>query len=225
MRIKPRHAAALALVGWYLIFVPTTTNAQASPTSTPSEQAEHVWKGRPRAKAAIAANAWVLKVRHVKYMRPTLVRPPDSPTPFWAIGIFVDKSENVREVEGKVPTQLDGVGDFVDVSPVVVWCLSVSLGKDVAKKCSRCLEGKEVAKDCSGCAVTLELEAHSCEKEFKTKARCESGAAKYVRDWYVDADKNGDVVAEAPTAHCWEAINPTNSHWDPITEKAVPDNQ
>jgi hypothetical protein len=46
-----------------------------------------------------------------------------------------------------------------------------------------------------------------------------------VRYWYVDADKNGDVVAEAPTAHCWEAINPTNSHWDPITEKAVPDNQ
>jgi len=231
-QMKLRHVVAIAFVGWCLMVVPTRTNAQASPTSTPSREAAHAWRGRPRAKAAIAANAWVLKVRHVKYMTPTLIKPPGSPTPLWAIGIFVDKSENVREVEGKVPPQLDGVSDFVDVSPVVVWCLSVSLGKDVDKKCSKCLEGKEVAKDgkeiaedCSDCAITLELEAHSCEKEFKTKARCESGAVKYVKDWYVDADKNGDMVVFAPKAHCWEAINPTNSHWDPVTEKAVPDNQ
>jgi hypothetical protein len=45
-----------------------------------------------------------------------------------------------------------------------------------------------------------------------------------VKDWYVDADKNGDVVIVAPTTECWEVINPIKSHWDPITEKAVPDN-
>jgi hypothetical protein len=200
-----RHAAALALVGWNLMVVPTTTNAQASPTSTPSQHP---------AEAAIAANAWVLKVPHVKYVTPVLMRAPGpvSPAPFWGIGVFVDKSENVREVEGKVPPQLDGVGDFVRAAPVVVWCLSVG-------------EGKNVAKDCSDCAVTLELEGHSCEKEFKTKAQCESGAAKYVRDWYVDADKNGDVVVLDPTAECWENTDPTPSHRDPTTEKVVPDNQ
>ena len=200
-----RHADTLALVGWYLMVVPTTTNAQASPTSTPSQHP---------AKAAIAANAWVLKVPHVKYVTPVLMRAPGpvSPAPFWGIGVFVDKSENVREVAGKVPPQLDGVPDFVGAAPVVVWCLSVGLGK-------------EVAKNCSECAVTLELEAHSCEKKFKTKAQCVLGAAKYVQDWYADADKNGDVVVLAPTAECIENVDPTPSHWDPITEKAVPDNQ
>ena len=186
--MNPRQTAALVLVGWYLMVVPTTTNAQASHASTPSQHP---------AKAAIAANAWVLKVPHVKYVTPVLMRAPGpvSPPPFWGIGVFVDKSENVREVAGKVPPQLDGVSDFVRAAPVVVWCLSVGLGKDVAK-------------DCSECAVTLELEGHSCEKEFKTKAQCELGATKYVRDWYVDADKNGEVVVLAPTAHCWE--NTTN---------------
>jgi len=87
--MKPRHAAALALVGWYLTVVPTTTNAQASPTSTPSRKAAHVWptvsqaqaeadytqlwKAQYRAKAAIAANAWVLKVPHVKYVKPDFI--------------------------------------------------------------------------------------------------------------------------------------------------------
>ena len=186
--------------------VPTTTNAQASPTPTPAQH---------RAEAAIAANAWVLKVPHVKYMTPEFVidKSAVSPTPFWVIGVFVDKSENVREVGGKVPPQLDGVRVLVRPAPVTVWCLSVRLGEKVAKDCSK------------WCASTLELVAHSCEKEFKTKAQCELGAAKYVQDWNADADKNGDVVAEAPTTHCWEGINPTNSHWDPITEKTVPNNQ
>lgn len=126
------------------------------------------------------------------------------------IGVFVDKPENVREVGGKIPSQLDGVRVLVREIPV--WCLSVRLGKDIDK-------------DCANCAVTLELEAHSCEKEFETKAQCELGAAKYVQDWYVDADKNGEVVVLAPTAECWELMDPTPSHWDPTTEKAVPDNQ
>jgi hypothetical protein len=269
--MKPRHAAALALVGASsiaIVFVfaedtrgvkapqpiPTSSSraswcpeVPASPapphfepkygtwaeankrclnvTDNDSDQdeciglcfaARDLWNMQKagRAEAAIAANAWVRKVPHVKYVVPDFMRgeKPVSPTAFWGIGVFVDKSENVREVAGKVPPQLDGVRDFVRAIPVVIWCLSVS-------------EGKNVAKDCSECAVTLEYEAHSCEKEFKTKAQCELGAAKYVQDWYVDADKNGDVVVLAPTADCWENTDPTPSHWDPTTEKAVPDNR
>ena len=185
--MKTCHAAALALVGWYLMVVPTATNAQALLPSTPS-----TWH---RAEATIAANAWVLNVPHVKYMTPNLVIDENavSPTPFWAIGIYVDESRNVRQVAGGVPSQLDGVRFFVRAIPFVVWCLGVTLGTDCPKNRPKC-------------AVTLELEAHSCEKEFKTQAQCESGAAKYVRDWYADADKNGDVVVLAPTTECVENI-------------------
>src|SRR5580693_5482809 len=89
-QMKAGHAAALALVGWCLMVVPTTTNAQASPTSTPSKPAAHVWptvsqaqvavdpeavvpearEEHHRAEAAIAANQWVLKVPHVTGMSP-----------------------------------------------------------------------------------------------------------------------------------------------------------
>ena len=175
-----------------------------------------------RAEAAIAANAWVRKVPHVKYVVPDFMRGenPVSSPPFWGIGVFVDKSEKVREVAGKVPPQLDGVRVVVIPAPVVVWCLSVLEGNNVSRECSECLSarsGKEVAKDCSkGCASTLEEEAHSCEKEFKTKAQCELGAAKYVQDWYVDADKNGDVVGIEPTTHCWELTNPHTSALEPL---------
>ena len=128
------------------------------------------------------------------------------------IGVFVDKSENVREVYGKVPPRLDGVLVLVREIPVLVWCLSVA-------------EGSDCSKDSPNC-VTLEGEAHSCEKEFKTQAQCELGAAKYVHDSYVDADKNGDVVVIAPKVYCWENTDPTSSQWDPTwdptTEKAVP---
>ena len=243
--MKLRHAAALALAGWYLIVVPTTTNAQESPISTPSRKAAHAWptvshaqagavdpdavvpearEAYRRSEAAIAANQWVLKVPHVTGMNPIFILKSAAPKRVveGGIRVWVYQPNNVREVERKVPSQLDGVPVVVEV---VVWCLSVSEGKDVAKHCSKCLKGKEIAEDCSDCATTLELVAHSCEKEFKTKAQCESGAAKYVKDWYVDADKNGDMVVLAPTAHCWKNINPINSHWDPITEKAVPDNQ
>jgi hypothetical protein len=232
-QMKPRHAAALALVGWYLMVVPTTTNAQASPTSTPSRKAAQIWptvsqaqagavdpdavvpearEAYRRSEAAIAANQWVLKVPHVTGMNPTFFLDKSAAPKRvikGGIRVWVYQPNNVREVERKLPSQLDGVRVVVEV---VVWCLSVS-------------EGTDCPKDSPSCVIAGKGEAHSCEKEFKTTAQCESGAAKYVKDWYVDADKNGDVVIVAPTAHCWEVINPMKSHWDPITEKAVPDNQ
>ncbi|MGC2492993.1 hypothetical protein [Candidatus Binatus sp.] len=205
-----RHAAALALVGWYLMVVPTTTNAQASPTPTPPRKAADVWptvsqaqaegdypqlwKAEHRAEAAIAANAWVVTVPHVKYMAPDFIIDENARQKGVGeagIGVFVDKSENVREVAGKVPPQLNGVRVLVRAIPVAVLCLSVRLGKDVAK-------------DCSDCAVTTENEAYSCLTKFKTEAQCELDAAKYMQDWYTDADKKGDVVVLAPRAECVE---------------------
>jgi hypothetical protein len=218
--MKLRHAAALALVGWSLVVVPTTTSAQASTPSTPSSKATHFWptvsqaqaeavdpeavdpearEAHHRAEAAIAANQWVLKVPHVTGMNPIFFLKSAAPKRVveGGIRVWVDQPNNVREVERKVPSQFDGVRVAIEV---VVWCMSVGLGKEVPKDC---LDGRAPASEC---ATTLELEAHSCEKEFETKAQCESGAAKYVQGWYVDADKNGDVVTMAPTADCygWE---------------------
>ena len=213
--MKGRHAAALALVGWYLMVVPATTHAQASPISRPVDPDAVVPAAREahrRSEAAIAANQWVLKVPHVTGMNPLFF--PDKARLAWiranpsyvrnntppkggvkgGIRVWVDQPNNVREVERKVPSQLDGLPVVVEV---VGWCLSVSLGEDVPKGCR---DGRRPASEC---ATTLELEAHTCEKEFETKAQCESGAAKYVQDWYIGADKNGEVVTLAPTAECW----------------------
>src|SRR5271156_5507454 len=202
-RMKPRHAAALALVGWYLMVVPATTHAQASPISRPVDPDAVVPAAREahrRSEAAIAANQWVLKVPHVTGMNPLfLLDKSAAPKRVVKVGIrvWVDQPNNVREVERKVPSQLDGLPVVVEV---VGWCLSVRLGKEVPKGCR---DGRRPASEC---ATTLELEAHTCEKEFETKAQCESGADKYVQDWYVDAEKNGDVVVMAPTGECYGLV-------------------
>lgn len=80
---------------------------------------------------------------------------------------------------------------------LVVWCLGVRLGKEIPKKCPNC-------------GFTLEIEAHSCEEKFETKAKCELGADKYVQDYYVKADKRDDLVVFPPTAECHEIEHPPN---------------
>lgn len=225
--MKIRHATSLALVVWYLMVVPITTHAQASPISPPVDPDDVVPEAREahrRSEAAIAANQWVLKVPHVTGMNPIFF--PDKARLAWiranpsyvrnntapkggvngGIRVWVDQPNNVREVERQVPSQLDGLPVVVEV---VGWCMSVGLGKEVPKGCR---DGRLPASEC---ATTLELEGHSCEKEFETKTRCESGAAMYVRDWYVNADKHGDVVVLAPTAECYGWVK-QGSHKDAL---------
>ena len=101
---------------------PTVTQAQ-SEAEYPKE-----WKAQHRAEAAIAANAWVLKVPHVKGMMPALVRYENLPNPLTSedilrgigetgIRVCVDEPQNVREVESKVPSQLSGVPVKVEANP------------------------------------------------------------------------------------------------------------
>ena len=92
---------------------PTLSEAQAEAEYAKLSKAQH------KAEAAIAANAWVLKVPHVKGMMPWFILdknvPAGGPKGIGVTGVrvWVDKPENVREVEGQVPSQLSGV-------PVVV---------------------------------------------------------------------------------------------------------
>jgi hypothetical protein len=131
MNIRWMLAAALTL------FIAQGAHAQdytPNPAATPSEQSEPRKPGqiRPtvslegwhRAEAAIAANAWVLKVPHVKGMNPKWIMDESVPrdeaiekgTGVTGIRVWVDKPENVREVQGRVPSQLDGVPVVVEAN-------------------------------------------------------------------------------------------------------------
>jgi hypothetical protein len=78
-----------------------------------------------RAEAAIAANAWVLKVPHVNGMMPCWIMDKKVPREeaiekgigVTGIRVWIDKPENVREVEGQVPSQLSGVPVLVEANP------------------------------------------------------------------------------------------------------------
>ncbi|MGC2495271.1 hypothetical protein [Candidatus Binatus sp.] len=81
--------------------------------------------GWNRAEAAIAANAWVLNVPHVKRMMPKWIMDQNVPRDeailkgigVTGIRVWVDEPENVREVEGQVPSQLSGVPVVVEANP------------------------------------------------------------------------------------------------------------
>jgi hypothetical protein len=96
---------------------PTVSQAQAE-----AEYPE-LWKAQHRAEAAIAANAWILKVPHVKGMNPKFILDKNVPAGgrkgigVTGIRVWVDKAENVREVEGQVPSQLSGVPVVVEANP------------------------------------------------------------------------------------------------------------
>jgi hypothetical protein len=82
-------------------------------------------KAQRRSEAAIAANVWVLKVPHVKGMMPKWIMDENVPRDEaiekgigeTGIRVWVDEPENVREVEGQVPSQLSGVPVVVEANP------------------------------------------------------------------------------------------------------------
>jgi hypothetical protein len=131
------------------LFIAQGVHAQdytPNPAATPSEKKEprkpaHIYptvsqaevearypeelKAQRRAEAAIAANAWVLKVPHVKGMMPKWIMDQNVPRDEaiekgigeTGIRVWVDEPENVREVEGQVPSQLSGVPVVVEANP------------------------------------------------------------------------------------------------------------
>ena len=145
--MKPRHAAVLALVVWYLVTfgigavaispaetvardggqpAPHRSAAQIWPTvSQAQSEAEYPeqWKAQRLAEAAIAANAWVLKVPHVKGMMPKFFLDKNVPDAIekgigeTGVRVWVDDPQNVLEVEGQVPLRLSGVPVVVEANP------------------------------------------------------------------------------------------------------------
>jgi len=110
---------------------PRKRAAQIWPTVTQAEaeaRNPELWKAQHRAEAAIAANGWVLKVPHVKGMMPWLILDKNLPHPLTnedilrgigetGIRVWVDEPQNVREVEGHVPSQLSGVPVLIEANP------------------------------------------------------------------------------------------------------------
>jgi len=73
----------------------------------------------------------------------------------------------------------------------VVWCLSFE-------------NGRKVPKDCPNCGFDLAMHvSQGCV--FKTKAECEAAEAKFVPDFYENAEKNEERVASPPSRpSCFE---------------------
>ena len=132
--MKAQWTVAIALT----VFIAQGVHAQdytPNPAATPSEKREPrkpsqirptvSLEGWRRAEAAIAANAWVLKVPHVKGMMPKWIVDQSVPRDeaiekgvgVTGVRVWVDEPENVREVARQVPSQLSGVPVVVEANP------------------------------------------------------------------------------------------------------------
>ena len=120
--MKPRYVAALALAIWYLLTPPAGRTVWMT---LPSAEYPELWKAQHKAEVAIAWNPWLFLVPHVKGMMPWFILDKNAPPGAKGIGktgirVWVDKAENVRWVEGWVPSQLEGVPVVVEADPTLV---------------------------------------------------------------------------------------------------------
>jgi len=70
--------------------------------------------------------------------------------------------------------------------------------------------GQTAPKDHPGCISTLQEEAMGISplpSGFATKAECEAFEAKWVHDFYADAEKNDERVCRPPVTRCSESIS------------------
>ena len=111
--MKPRHAAALALVGWYLMAPLGTAVAQAIREFGGARSTRKDEIDQAKAEAVIAHNHWLLKIPHVKFLAPTFTFDERGNYSGPAIEVMVDEDKNIGEVKRKIPTTLGGL-------PVVV---------------------------------------------------------------------------------------------------------
>jgi len=70
--------------------------------------------------------------------------------------------------------------------------------------------GQTAPKDHPGCISTLqeeEMGVSPLPSGFATKAECEAFEAKWVHDFYANAEKNGEQVCRPPRTQCIESIS------------------
>jgi hypothetical protein len=122
--MKIRYVAALTLAIWYLLTPPDVSHrAWLTP---PSAEDPELWKAQHKAEVAIMWNPWVLLVPHVKGMMPMFILDKHAPAGVKGVGktgicVRVDQPQNVRWVEGWVPSQLDDVTVVVEADPRLAW--------------------------------------------------------------------------------------------------------
>ena len=128
---KLRYIVVLALIVWYVMTPPTPGNRAVWITPMPAESPglsprdRELLKAQHKAEEAIVWNVWVYLVPHVKGMNPMWIIDKNVPREEaiakgigkTGIHVRVDKQENVRWVEGWVPSQLDGVPVVVEADP------------------------------------------------------------------------------------------------------------
>ncbi len=129
--MKLRYIVVLAVIVWYVMTPPTPDNRAVWITPLPanspglSTRDRELWEAQHKAEEAIVWNLWVYLVPHVKGMNPMWIIDKNVPRDEailkgigqTGIHVRVDKLENVRWVQGWVPSQLDGVPVVVEVNP------------------------------------------------------------------------------------------------------------
>src|SRR5215469_202472 len=176
--MKLRHAAALALVGWYLA-LPTVARCAENDRG----------------------NEWSLMMPRILATQDGPRTELDEPLDLWWEARKYPSREICEQARAKwsydsATRQQALNAKCVPSDDLVVWCLGVVEGKELSKHCKDC-------KDCRGCFYTLEIRGHSCVY-FKTEGQCRLAADKYVQDYYASADKKGMFVAVAPVVKCTE---------------------
>src|ERR1700723_4591713 len=101
---------------------PTPGNRAPWITPMPAGGDPKLWEAEHKAEVAIEWNPWVFLVPHVKGMMPWFILDKNAPAGVKGIGktgirVWVDEPQNMRWVEGWVPSQLDGVPVVVEANP------------------------------------------------------------------------------------------------------------
>src|SRR5258708_4112239 len=100
-----RHAAALALVGWYLMLPATVAKAQQMAQARPTEDPAALLRAYKATKAIVDKNrTHLMKIPHVDD-----VSACSTPAKEWAICVQVENHKYLSEVVRKIPSQIEGL--------------------------------------------------------------------------------------------------------------------
>ena len=114
-----RHAAALALVGWYLLMPPGTQRCVADAdglAEAPNDDYAELKLEQDKVQAVCddPANKWILKLPHVSALSPAASCQTDDDCES-SISIQVDYPKDVEVVQRKTPPTLGGYPVIFDV--------------------------------------------------------------------------------------------------------------
>jgi hypothetical protein len=171
--MKPRLAATIAIVGWFLAVTAVAGCAESD-----------------------NANKWGLLMPPMTETEQGMKLQLDGPLSSWVeVGNYPSR-EVCERARANWPCNTANRLQVSNakcayIDDLVTWCLSFT-------------EGQTEPKDCANCVHDLVMRGHACVQTFKTEGQCKLGADKFLQDYYVSADRNGELVVVPPEVRCAE---------------------